>query len=470
MSDSGALSRDELVALVRRLEAVIEEQSAQIAELSARVESLEAENAELRAALQNGAGPSKSSPSWVKANRPRKTDTCRKERRKRKENHARKLEASTEEVVHAVEVCPDCGRRLEGGWEHRRRQVIDLPRQPYVVRDHVVLRRHCGVCGKNHVPKLDLSAEVVGKSRVSIRITALVALLKTECRMSLTSIQRLLKSLYGLSLSVGELTELLHRVAEMGREQYEALREELRSSPVVHADETGWREDGINGYLWAFLTKLIQFFVRDERRASAVPQSVLSEKFSGILVTDFYSGYSPLSCKKQRCWVHLLRDLKELEEAHPQKKSVAKWREKIQGLFEKAVAYREEQLALEKPVPMRELQNRVKMRDKFERALLKLAKPYLGKAKDPRHVLAGRIDKVLFQLFVFLEHPEVPPENNFAERSLRPAVMARKVSGGTRSARGSETMAILRTLFGTWALRGLAPFHACQALLAPAST
>jgi hypothetical protein len=285
--------------------------------------------------------------------------------------------------------------------------------------------------------------------------------------MSLTSIQRLLKSLYGLSLSVGELTGLLHRVADVGREQYEALREELRSSPVVHADETGWRENGINGYLWAFLTELIQFFVRDQSRASAVPQSVLSEGFSGILVSDFYSGYSPLSCKKQRCWVHLLRDLKELEEAHPENKSVVKWRAKIRALFDKAAAYRESQLALTNPIPMRELQNRVKMRDRFERALLKLAKPYLGKREDPRRVLAARMEKFLFELFVFLEHPEVPPDNNHAERSLRPAVMARKVSGGTRSARGSETMAILRTLFGTWSMRGLVSFDACQALLAP---
>jgi hypothetical protein len=239
---------------------------------------------------------------------------------------------------------------------------------------------------------------------------------------------------------------------------------------VVHADETGWREDGINGYLWAFLTQTTQYFVRDQSRASAVPQSVLTSSFTGILVSDFYSGYSPLTCWKQRCWVHLLRDVKELEEAHPQRKSVARWRAKIRGLFDQAVAYWEEQLALERPIEMRQLRDRVKRRDKFERALRKLAKPYLGKPEDPRHVLAGRMQKFLFELFVFLEHPEVPPDNNLAERSLRPAVIARKVCGGTRSSRGSETMAILRSLFGTWSARGLSSLEACQALLAPTSS
>jgi len=464
---------DRQVGLIRGLKALVESQAARISELVAQVEAQAVEVAELRALLGAGGGtPGSESgvrkpPSFVRANR---ADEPKKQRKKRTENHARRLEPATEEVIHAVEVCPDCGRKLENGWEHRRRQVIDLPVQRYVVRDHVVMGRYCGVCGKTHVPKLDLSGEVLGKSRVSIRIMALVALLKTECRMPLDVIRRLLKSLYGLSLSEGELTGILHRVAEHGREEYEAVREEIRSSLVVHADETGMRENGINGYMWAFLTEAAQFFLRDQSRGSAIPKSVLTPEFSGILVTDFYSGYSPLSCRKQRCWVHLLRDLRELEEAHPGNKSIAGWRSKIRALYDKAVAYRKSQLALEGPVPMRVLQQRPKMRAKFEGALLKLAKPYVNKPKDPRHVLAGRIEKFLFQLFVFLEHPEVPPENNLAERSLRPVVMARKVCGGTRSAKGSETLAILRTLFGTWASRGQSPLDACRALLSPRPT
>lgn len=439
----------------------------------AQIESLEAEIAELRALLTQRGGLTESvsgggrhPPSWVRANRRREANAERKERKKRRENYARRLEPCTEEVVHAVDLCPDCGRKLKGGWVQRRRQVIDLPRQPYVVRDHVVIGRHCGVCGKSYAPTLDLSAEVVGKSRVSIRIMALVAFLKTECRMPLALIRGLLQSLYGLSLSEGALAGLLHRVAEVGRGAYEGLRQEVRHSPVVHADETGWREDGINGYLWAFLTQSTQCFVRDQSRGSQVPQSVLTPGFGGTLVADFYSGYGPLTCGKQRCWVHLLRDLKELEEAHPKNKRIAKWRAQIQRLFDRAVANREEQRTFQPPIPMRQLQRRVKMRDRFERELMKLAKPYLLKPEDPRHALAARIEKFLFQLFVFLEHPEVPPDNNLAERSLRPAVIARKVCGGTRSRRGSETMAVLRSLFGTWAARGLSSLAACEALLA----
>jgi len=456
------VTRDDLVKLVY--------------ELHGQVEALESEIARLRAQLadQGGSGApgsgKRKTPSFVKANRPAPADGAEtKERKKRAENHGRKLETATEVVVHALETCPDCGRRLSEGWEHYRRQVIDIPALPYIVRDHVYLRHHCGVCRRDYLPQPDLSAEVIGKHRMSIGIMALVAYMRTENRMPLSAIQRQLQATYGLALSIGEIAHLLHTVAEQGLSQYEALLEELRSSAVVHADETSWRESGINGHLWGFLTPTIRWFVREQSRASAVPLGVLGRKTSRIVISDFYSGYSPLPCLKQRCWVHFLRDLKALEKDYPKNRRVAAFRARIRGLYEKAVAYRMGQLALEGPVPMRILEQRVRVREKFENALMKLAQPHLGRQKNPCRLLAERVQKFLYEFFVFVEHPVAPPENNLAERALRPTVIARKISGGTRSPRGSQTMAILRSLFGTWDCRGLAPLDACLNLLTPAA-
>jgi hypothetical protein len=355
--------------------------------------------------------------------------------------------------------------------------VIDLPVMRYVVRDHVVLRRHCGVCHKDFVPELDVSAEVLGQHRMSLRVMAVVAYLRTACRMPLAGVQDLLEGLYGLRISVGEIVRLSHEVAQLGRAEYEGLRSEIRSSAVVHADETGWREDGVNGYVWVFATPTAQLFVRDQSRASRVAQEALGDEFDGILVSDFYAGYSPLMCEKQRCWVHLLRDLEALAESHPASRKVASFVKWARALYDQAKAYREEQLG-QAPSESTNVVNplshaaggRARMRERFERLLTRLAQPHLKQTGDPCRVLAERMVKFASELFVFVEHPEVPPDNNLAERTLRPVVVARKVSGGTRSPRGSATMSILRSLFGSWNLRGSDPLEACQRLVATPAT
>jgi transposase len=460
MSSPGQLSVPELVAIIEQQAALIEQQARTIEKLERRI-------AELERQLEDK-GPS-DPPGFVKANRKKRpAGDVKKPRKKRSTNHARKLEEPTERVIHTVDNCPDCGRKLSDGWEQSKRQVIDVPFVPYIVREHVAMGHHCGVCGKDHIAKPDLSGEVVGQHRVSLRVMALVAYLKTECRMPIRQVQQVLQALYGLRLSEGTLVAISRKVADLGRGVYEELRQELRSSPVVHADETGWREDGINGYLWAFLTKTLQFFVRDQSRGSAVPMEVLGEFFEGILVSDFYSGYGPLQCAKQRCWVHLLRDLEKLVEDHPGKVRIANWAGRIRGLYGQAMAYRSEQLAYRGEVTMALRTRRRKARRKFERELMKLARRYIPKESDPRHVLSKRIEKFRYEMFVFVEHPEVSPDNNAAERGLRPSVIHRKVCGGTRSSPGSETMAILRSLFGTWRMRGQSPLAACMEMLASA--
>lgn len=456
MPDLSVLSRDELIAL--------------LVGVQARVEELTAENAELRAALaakSGGSGGCGAAPKWVKPNRPVRDDTGGpRVRKKRVENRARKLSEPTEEVIHRLGHCPDCGHELPEGTLHRVREVIDLPAPRHIVRHYRIYRARCGMCGRDCVAQPDLSEEVVGRRRVGRWTMSVVAYLRTQCRMPLRTIQQVLGGVYGLALSQGELSGLLADVANRGQKTYEAYREEMRSSAVVHADETGWREDGRNGYVWSFSTDRIRWFVRDASRSSAVPLAILGGGPRRAVVCDFYAGYGPLPGVKQRCWVHLLRSLKELEESHPGDAAVAEWRAQIRELYGRAQAYHQEHAAMELPIPMRVLRERPRIRRQFERALMKLARPHLGRKRDPCRVLAERMRKFLQELFVFVEHPEVPSENNAAERAIRPLATARKVFGGTRSPRGSKTMAILQTLFGTWSLRGLDPLGACMAMLA----
>lgn len=143
--------------LVNRFRVLEQENTAVRAENSA----LRAENKHLRELLEGKGGP----PSWVKPNaalaNKKAKDKIQKERQKRTQSFTRKREEATGSVRHAACNCPDCGRSLSGGWEHSRRQVIDIPVSPASVIDHLIIARHCGVCNKRCLPKIELSGIVV---------------------------------------------------------------------------------------------------------------------------------------------------------------------------------------------------------------------------------------------------------------------------------------------------------------------
>jgi transposase len=459
------LTREELIALfIKQHEtigaqaAIIERQERRISELESIVQSQAERISALEEEISKLSGP-KSKPSFVKPSSPKKEKGPRK---KRTQSFARKSRAATQVVCHAVECCPDCGRKLVGGTVKSRHQVVDVPSAPITVTDHLFIERRCGVCGKRFTPDAGevLRDVVVGKKSIGISLMSLIAYLKIACRVPVSLIRQLLYSLYDLDVSKGEICELLHEVARLGKDEYADLLDKVRGSPVVHGDETGWREDGVNGYVWSFSTPLVRFFTYNHSRASRIVKEVLGEEFVGALVSDFYGAYNIYEGIKQRCWVHLLRDLRALRERHEANASVLAWVDAVRDVYHRA-----KQTSL---IDYTDIQ-RSRLRQGFESELLALAQPYLKAKNAPQRVLSQRIDRFLGELFTFVQDPEVPSENNAAERAVRPTVIARKVSGGTRSPHGSETNSILRSLFETWALQGGSAVVACRQMIIDAS-
>lgn len=436
------LSREELISIV--------------VELREQVASLEKENAELRARLGMGGGSKASAPEWVKPNRAERRAAERTERKKRKQSFARKRDVATREVRHAVENCPDCGRKLCGGWVVSRRQTIEIPQTPIEITDHVLIARKCGVCGKVHIPKLGIADGVIGKARVGPRLMSLIATLAIVKRMPQRSIQKLLEGLYGVHISLGEITQILHKVAGFAKSTVQRILRRIRGSPHAHADETGWRENGINGYLWSLSADKLRYFEFNISRAGAVAKRLLGMCFGGVLVCDFYGGYNFYDGPIQRCWVHFLRDLRKLVEAHPDNEDVREWVELVRSIYK--AAKKIAQRGFTEPV-------RVKLRQQLEAKLMLIAQPYVKNEAAPQRVLAERIEKHLGELFVFVQYLGCPPGNNAAERAIRPAVIARKISGGTRSENGSLTRTTLMSVFGTWALEGKDMLAACTQMI-----
>jgi transposase len=339
--------------------------------------------------------------------------------------------------------------------------VLEIPAAPVEVVEHQILKRYCPVCQAYQTPRVSFAGVVVGQGRIGVRLASLIGCLRAVYRLPLAQIQALLAHLYGLALSEGGIQRSLARLTAALAPVQAAIVEQTRASPAQHMDETGWRQDGENGYLWVQATDgplATRVYTYNRSRAGEVACALLGD-FDGVLNTDFYAAYDRYSGPKQRCWAHLLRDAHKLAEDHPARPDVQEWVAALKGLFAGATA-----LGLAGCTP----RERARVARDLERRLRLLARCYRRTDGHPAQVLALRLHRYESELFEFVRTPGVSPTNNLAERTARPQVIARKISGGSRSEEGSAIRCDLATVFHTWAARGLNPFTAClQALQTP---
>ncbi len=318
--DLGTAGRETLLA-------IIAEQKATIAQLEQRVAALEA-----RLTTRGSPGmPGNKPPSGRQA--PRKAA-----RKRRPHGFARVRMAPTHRVEHALDVCPDCGTGLAGGWVQRIREIIEIPVVPVQATEHVFVARVCPMCEQRRVPKVELKDAVAGRQRLGINLVSLIATLREEGRLPIRTIQWYLQTVHQLYLSVGGIVEAIHRVAQQAQPAVAEVLKSIRASPMVQADETGWRQDGANGFVWTFSTPTERYFLRRGRHKEVVDE-VLDESFSGVLVSDFYAAYNHYPGPKQRCWAHLLRDIHDLTVLYPEDAKLARWAAAIHKLYAEAKAF-----------------------------------------------------------------------------------------------------------------------------------
>jgi transposase len=436
--DVVTLSHDELAALVQQQARIIAEQQATIARLEQRIRDLD-----------GGVAPPRRMPGHKPAQGQRGD---RPPRSKRSVNLARRRASATAQVTHALAVCPHCGAPLAGGSLKRTREVIEIVAQPVVVTEHVVLERCCGACQRRVTPVVALDGLVVGRSRLGVGVLSLIAWLREELRLPLAAIQRYLASVHDLRLSVGGIVGALGQVARAGQPEHERILAAIRASPVIHADETGWREDGTNGFLWTFATPTACVYTHGGRGKAMVDATLAGAV--GTLVTDFYGVYDHYPGVQQKCWAHLWRDIHELERQHPADERLTTWIGAVAAIYRDATGrvHPDERARM---AQCRALQSRLQA----------ACQPFLADETAPQALLCRRIEKYRHSLFTFVIDPAVPATNNAAERSLRHLVVSRKISGGTRSTQGTQTKLTLASLFTTWRLRGLDSLVACRQML-----
>ena len=411
------------------------------------------------------AAPKKGIPSWVKMNVKSKEKELRK---KRFGTYVRMKDTPTNTVFHSHEKCPECDGVLGLPSVAYSRQIIDIPILPATITEHIIFKRYCASCKERFYPKPDLTSSVVGSHRIGINLMALISTMKEELRLPVEKIKDHLRVFYHLKLSKGEIVNITHKVAFFGKVQYEEIKTNILKSNVIHADETGGRENGRNGYFWNFSNTTHQFLVYRHSRGSKIVREILGEdgqNFEGVLTTDFYAAYNEYLGFHQRCWVHYLRDIKALREEYPDDKILRRWAKDIHRIYEKAKCYIGPPDNL--PLGLKE-QMREEKESLFKKQLIGICNPYLGE-QTVFSTLNARALKYISELFTFVRFPNILSDNNLAERSLRHLVVSRKISGGTRSKKGSETKSILASLFGTWRLQNLNPFEQTRNILLQAS-
>ncbi|MGL5096497.1 MAG: IS66 family transposase, partial [Planctomycetia bacterium] len=278
------------------------EQAAEIAELRKRVVELEGQ---LQKFLHRG----KSSNAQV--GRPKRTGPDRRTKKHRKHPGSFRADPPPDAVFteHAVApaACDHCGGRdLEPTGQVVEHVVAEMPEpKPEWHRYRHAVHR-CRCCGKESkgVGELELPGAHIGP-----RARLFAAYARVHLGISLGKTRDLLHDYFGLEVSRAGLLGHLKWGGRLFAPVVEQLFELLRQSPVVGGDETGWRIDGKLAWAWCFQDPKLALFLIDRHRNRAVLEKALGESFPGTLVSDFYAVYNRLACRKQRCLVHLLREL-----------------------------------------------------------------------------------------------------------------------------------------------------------------
>lgn len=430
----------------------------EVSELRAENAALKARIAELEQVVAGLQGKAKQPPSFAKANKPKKKEKKPRKKRAAEQNKGRRRERPTRIETHRLETCPECGGSLTKHRASYSRQIIDIPEpQPVEVVEYQIEQGWCGRCWRWHRPEVAWP-ESVGQGRVGVRLTGMVGYMRSILRLPYRQIQAFLQVVHRAQLSVGELVNLSRKVEQKLDQEVDTMRQEARASPYGHMDETGWREDGQNGYIWCLVTDTpqpIRYFEYHQSRAGRVVADLLGDQFTGVLVSDFYNAYNIYPGRHQRCWVHLLRDLSELRTEHPDDVSVVTWCVGVKNLY-----YSAREVADTSHTEAERQANVARLVEMIRQFGLMYAQ-----SDHPCRALAKRLLRHMDELFLFVQYPDLSANNNLAERSLRSLVVQRKISGGSRTKRGSDNTMRLATLFQTWLARGLNPLHECWRLL-----
>lgn len=339
-----------------------------------------------------------------------------------------KLPPPDEVVEHKLDFCPDCHKELGEPIRKEKKTVIDLPEKLVITTENHFNHYFCTECNKEVSPPVDLPKGIYGK-----RIQSMIILLKNST-LSHEKIADFFRGLGFPTLSAPTTLNIIQRMVNKLRGTKDKFLASLRRSPFLHADETGLRKDGRNGYVWGVFSNTIAILSAELSRARENIEKLLPN-YHGVIVTDGFNAYDEFPLR-QRCWSHLLREFKDYAKKNDEIETQSV---RIKKLYEE----------------IKELNTKPPDEKKIEKVKFALQDiiTCLNVIKQGRK-LATLIRNGGDDWFTALYYKDVPLDNNHAERGLRHIVLHRKMMGCYRTDKGKDWIDVGISVLQSWKLQG----------------
>ena len=335
-----------------------------------------------------------------------------------------------------LDSCPNCNKRLGRPRSIQKKIIEDIPElQPLIITQFTIPHYFCAHCNAEVIPS---HPDLPSEGKFGPNLQAEITLMKYEDRLPHKKIADALNRRYGLSLVPATVLDITRRVSDKLQAVYEAIKEEVKTSKQVVADETGLKVQGKNFWLWTFVSLTSTLFLIRKSRGQEPIKEALG-KYKGIVTCDGWTSYDKVVKIIQRCWAHILRESKWYAEKYEEQAEIV-----YKGLCK---LYKQAKSSLGKSQRLREnLYKNCIQKMQFFIASCKVHKGLRRFAK--------KLENGLEQWFTCILHPEIDMTSNKAERALREPVVQRKISS-LWNEKGIMIKETIMSVLATWNLRGL---------------
>jgi transposase len=416
-----------------------------ITELEAKVRDLEAR---LKLNSTNSSKPPSSDPVGMKRKPPAPPS---KRKRGGQPGHRKAYRPlvppeRVDDTVHCKPTsCRRCGQVLAGEDSAPLiHQVAELPKIQPIVTEYRLHRLACEHCGETTCGTLPAG---VPTGCFGPYLQAVLAMMAGAYRLSKRQIQQMVGDLFGLSISIGMVSKLERQSAEALEAPYNELAVAVHQADVVNVDETSWRQNRKKTWLWATVTKLFTVFTIAGSRSREVASALLGSQDRQVVGSDRYSVYDYIkACWRQICWSHLARDFQAMIDRGGAGQGIG---ERLLALSKQL--FRDWHCVRDGTLAWPTFQERMRRLRRDVKQALEDG-PTCGCAKTG--ATCFEILKVEEGLWTFARVQGVEPTNNVAERTMRHAVIWRRISGGTDSINGSRFVERMLTVVATCRQQG----------------